>query len=312
MPLFEIKKQSIPKALHEKYVVPPFSVFNTHQPYYRERMRMWRDMGMCGTNGRITSNNGLSYDNRRMDKHSNRKTELNGTSIFSPVLTEVVYKWFTPYENSKIFDPFAGGITRGAIASVLGHDYVGFDINPKQIESNIEQFQRIVQKYDVPGKALWYCHNSADSFVDYSYCKDNRYDLIFTCPPYYNLEKYTDIEGDLSLHTDYKKFMFDYTYILDKCYYYLKDDSFMVWVVSDVRNKETTEYYGLVADTIKACQEIGFKFYNEIILYNDTGNLAIVSGDYLNKARKVGRQHQNVLVFYKGDTKHIKDKFGEV
>ena len=86
----------------------------------------------------------------------------------------------------------------------------------------------------------------------------------------------------------------------------------MVWVVSDVRDKETTEYYGLVADTIKACQKAGFKFYNEIILYNDTGNLAIVSGDYLERARKVGRQHQNVLVFYKGDTRHIKDKFGSI
>ena len=74
----------------------------------------------------------------------------------------------------------------------------------------------------------------------------------------------------------------------------------------------TTEYYGLVADTIKIHQQAGFKFYNEIILYNDTGNLAITSGDYLNKARKVGRQHQNVLVFFKGDPKRIKEKFGPV
>ena len=310
MSLFTIKKQHLPKALHERYVVPPFSVFNTHQPYYRERMRMWRDMGMCGTNGRQTGLNGLSYDNRRMDKHKN--TKHNGTSIFSPVLCEVVYKWFTPNSQSFIFDPFAGGITRGAIASVLGHRYMGYDINPKQVESNIEEFQKIVQKYDVPGKALWYCHNSADSFVDYAYSKDNRYDLIFTCPPYFNLEKYSDITGDLSLHTEYEKFMFDYVYIIDKCYYYLEDDSFMVWVVSDVRRKDTGAYYGLVADTIKSAQHSGFKLYNEIILYNETGNLAITSGDYLKKARKVGRQHQNVLVFYKGDTKAIRYKFKEL
>lgn len=86
----------------------------------------------------------------------------------------------------------------------------------------------------------------------------------------------------------------------------------MVWVVSDVRDKKTTAYYGLVADTVKIAQSAGFHFYNEIILYNDTGNLAIVSGDYLNRARKVGRQHQNVLVFYKGDIGRIKEKFGEV
>ena len=83
-------------------------------------------------------------------------------------------------------------------------------------------------------------------------------------------------------------------------------------MVSEVRDKRTGEYYGLVADTIKAFQQAGMKYYNEIILYNETGNLAIVSGEYINKARKVGRQHQNILVFYKGDTKNIKSKFGEL
>lgn len=307
MSLFTIKKQHLPKALHEKYVVPPFSVFNTHQPYYRERMRMWRDMGMCGTNGRITSNNGLSYDNRRMDKHSSRKTELNGTSTFSPVLTEVVYKWFTPHENSKIFDPFAGGITRGAIASVLGHRYIGYDINDKQVKSNIQEYEELVQKYDIQGTCEWECRDTYNN-----YCGSNMFDLVFTCPPYFNLERYSDIQGDLSLIDDYNYFLDKYEHIIYQCYKCLKDDSFMVWVVSDVRNKSTTEYYGLVADTIKIAQNKGFKFYNEIILYNDTGNLAIVSGDYLDRARKVGRQHQNVLVFYKGDPSHIKEKFKEL
>ena len=310
MSLFKVKKQSMPKALHEKYVVPPFSVFNTHQPYYRERMRMWRDLGMCGTNGRITDVNGLSYDNRRMDKQKTH--QHNGTSTFSPVVCEVVYKWFTPHEHSKIFDPFAGGITRGAIASVLGHDYIGYDINPNQIESNIEEFAKISERYDIKGSCRWECHNSADSYVDYGQNKWIKYDLIFTCPPYFNLEKYSDIMGDLSLHTEYERFMFDYVYIIDKCYHYLADNSFMVWVVSDVRRKDTGAYYGLVADTIKQAQSVGFQLYNEIILYNETGNLAITSGDYLKKARKVGRQHQNILVFYKGDTKAIRYKFKEL
>lgn len=83
-------------------------------------------------------------------------------------------------------------------------------------------------------------------------------------------------------------------------------------MVSDIRDKNTGEYYGFVADTIKILQSIGLKYYNEIILYNDTGNLAITSGNYLDRARKVGRQHQNVLVFYKGNTKNIKEKFGEI
>lgn len=302
MALFEIKRQAVPKTLSDKYVVPPFSVFNTHQPYMKKRMVMWRDMGMCGTNGRQSGLDGLSYDNRRMDK--NKTTKHNGTSTFNPVVCEVVYKWFTT-PNSNVFDPFAGGITRGAIASILGHNYIGYDINPKQIKSNQEEYKRISERYMMPGDAKWMCKDSFGA----SYYKA---DLVFTCPPYFNLETYTDIDGDLSREEDYDGFLVKYAYIISHCYDCLNDDSFMVWVVSDVRSKNTGEYYGLVADTIKIAQESGLKFYNEIILYNETGNLAITSGDYLQRARKVGRQHQNILVFYKGNTRNIKEKFGEI
>ena len=310
MALFKIPQQPLPaKVLHEKYIVPPFSVFNTHQPYFKERMLMWRDMGFCGTNGRVTSNNGLTYDNRRMDKYAKKEKDyehtFNGTSVFNPVVTEVVYKWFV-IPGGKVFDPFAGGITRGAMAAALGLDYVGCDINPVQIMSNQREFAGIQQRYKLKGSCVWMNEDCL------KFEANTKSDLVFTCPPYYNLEKYTDLEQDLSNCKTYQDFIQRYTSVIELCYNILEDDSFMVWVVSDVRDRKTTEYYGLVADTVKIAQSCGFLFYNEIILYNETGNLAIVSGDYLDKARKVGRQHQNVLVFYKGNTKNIGKKFGKV
>lgn len=310
MPLFKTTQQSLPaKVLHEKYIVPPFSVFNTHQPYMKERMLMWRDMGFCGTNGRVTSNNGLTYDNRRMDKYAKNKKsydkQFNGTSVFNPVVTEVVYKWFV-IPGGKVFDPFAGGVTRGAIASALGLHYTGCDINPIQVASNNDEISRIQERYKLKGSCIWLNEDSS------KFAQNTGYDLVFTCPPYYNLEKYTDIPEDLSNCESYETFLNSYTQVIQKCYNMLEVDSFMVLVVSDVRDKKTTEYYGLVADTVKIAQSCGFKFYNEIILYNETGNLAIVSGDYLDNARKVGRQHQNILVFFKGNPKNIGKKFGKV
>ena len=306
MPLFKQEKLNLPKTLSDKYIVPPFSVFNTHQPYFRERMRMWRDMGLCNRDGRDVH---LSYDNRRMDKRAEKQS--NGTSIFNPVLCEVVYKWFT-LPNSNIFDPFAGGIQRGGIAAMLGHNYIGIDISHRQVLSNIETFNNLKNKYNIQGNAEYIYGDSCLVNDDTIFNFNSRCDLVFTCPPYYNLEKYTDEEDDLSNCKTYTDFINKYRNALEISYNALKDDCFCVIVVSDIRNKETGEYYGFVADNIKICQDIGFKFYNEIILYNDTGNLAITSGNYLDKARKVGRQHQNVLVFYKGNTKNIKEKFGSV
>ena len=303
MPLFKQEKLNLPKTLSDKYIVPPFSVFNTHHPYFRERMRMWRDIGLCNRDGRDVH---LSYDNRRMDKRAEKQS--NGTSIFNPVLCEVVYKWFT-LPNSDIFDPFAGGIQRGGIAAMLGHNYYGIDICDKQCETNQYQLAALKEQYDIKGNATWWTGNSCCRIDLFG---KGNFDLVFTCPPYYNLEKYTSNEDDLSNCKTYKEFISRYFEALLNSYTLLKDDCFCVIVVSDIRNKETGEYYGFVADNIKICQDIGFKFYNEIILYNDTGNLAITSGNYLDKARKVGRQHQNVLVFYKGNTKNIKEKFGSV
>ena len=221
-------------------------------------------------------------------------------------MCEVVYKWFLAKDCYRIFDPFAGGIVRGTTAAILGYEYIGFDISKGQVESNLQEWEKLIEKYNIEGAVAWAC---VDSLIT---DPPSMYDLIFTCPPYYNLELYTDNPNDLSNCESYEDFIKKYIQVIKKCYNILKEDSFSVWVVSDVRSKDTTEYYGLVADTIKIHQQCGYKFYNEIILYNDTGNLAITSGDYLNKARKVGRQHQNILVFYKGDIKHIKEKFGPV
>ena len=80
---------------------------------------MWENMGLYTDNGRGT----CSYDNRRMDKRKKADNKRqSGVSKFNPVVTEVMYKWFTPHEKSWILDPFAGGITRGGIAAMLGQN----------------------------------------------------------------------------------------------------------------------------------------------------------------------------------------------
>ncbi len=55
----------------------------------------------------------------------------------------------------------------------------------------------------------------------------------------------------------------------------------------------------------------GAKYYNEIILINVAGSLPVRINRQFQGGRKVGKMHQNVLVFYKGDPKAIKE-FGEV
>ena len=90
-------------ALERDFMVPPFSVLDTRQGAWQDRKKQWLDMGIKSEIGRD--------DNLTFAKSIN--TVGTGTSVFDPVLTEIIYKWFTPHENSKIVDPFAGGSVRG-------------------------------------------------------------------------------------------------------------------------------------------------------------------------------------------------------
>lgn len=64
--------------------------------------------------------------------------EASGTSIFDPVLTELLYRWFCP-PRGMIADPFAGGSVRGIVASVLGFQYTGFELRAEQVAANEAQ-----------------------------------------------------------------------------------------------------------------------------------------------------------------------------
>jgi len=91
----------------------------------------------------------------------------------------------------------------------------------------------------------------------------------------------------------------------------LANDRFFVIVVSEIRNPETGVYYGFVPDTIRILRECGLSYYNEIILENNIGSLPIRAPKYFNQSRKIGRHHQNILVFYKGDPKKISSRYKE-
>ena len=91
----------------------------------------------------------------------------------------------------------------------------------------------------------------------------------------------------------------------------LKEDRFAVFVVGDVRDKNGF-YQNFVSDTIQAFIDSGMMLYNEMILVNAVGTLAIRAGRQFSIGRKVGKQHQNVLVFYKGNPKKIKSNYPEL
>lgn len=227
-----------------------------------------------------------------------------GTSIFDPVLCELSYRWFCP-DGGTVVDPFAGGSVRGIVSAVLGYNYVGVELRPEQVQANRDNAAEVLGEQ---GKhPVWHC---GDSIGIDEICAGVEADFVFSCPPYADLEVYSDMPGDIS-NMKYPEFLEAYRTIIKKSVGLLKPDRFACFVVGDVRDKKGF-YYGFVPDTIKAFEDAGAKLYNEIVLVNVAGSLPIRAGRQFSSGRKVGKMHQNVLVFYKGDPKAIKDNYGDI
>ena len=233
-----------------------------------------------------------------------KEDNQSGTSIFDPVLCEICYKWFCT-EGGTIIDPFAGGSVRGIVAAYLGYTYLGIDLRAEQIEANRQQAATILAGREIT--PVWVTGNSRN--ID-KHCDGVRADLVFSCPPYFDLEVYSDNDEDLST-LEWAEFQAQYAEIIAKSVALLNPDSFAVFVVGDIRDKKGY-YRKFPAITVECFERAGMMLYNDIVLINVAGSLPLRVGKQFSGGRKVGKMHQNVLVFYKGDPKNIKGKFGAI
>ena len=225
--------------------------------------------------------------------------QASGTSIFDPVLCELVYRWFC-VPGGFVLDPFAGGSVRGIVAATLGLNYVGIDLSARQIAANEKQATVTCRDGITP---TWIVGDSRNVGV----LAAGEYDLVFSCPPYADLEVYSEDPADIST-LPYVDFREAYRHIIRESVSMLKPNRFAVFVVCEVRGSDGF-YYGLVPDTVRAFEEAGARFYNEAILVTAVGSLPVRAPKQFVAARKLGKTHQNVLAFYKGDPKAIRSEF---
>lgn len=227
----------------------------------------------------------------------NAGMSLSGTSVFDPVLCEVIYNWYSN-PGGVVLDPFAGGSVRGIVAEMLDRHYIGIDLSQRQVDANQINADRL-------GVCpAWHCDDSRN--MD-AYIPDGSADLVFSCPPYHNLEKYSDHPLDLS-NMNYADFSQAYADIIAKACKKLKQDRFAVFVVGDIRDGKGA-YRDFIGLTKKLFFDSGLCLYNESILLEQYGTAPMRAGLMFRTARKTAKVHQNVLVFYKGDLKQIKHNF---
>lgn len=314
-------------SLVDRFVIPPFSILDTRRGYWQARKKTWReligDMGESRNDTLITSPEikykdiyqktrehreslGISFK-EYLDKYvpdevkerEGQKVLSAGVSLLDPVMAELVCRWFG-LENCKSFDCFAGDSVFGYVSAHLGNEFTGIEIREEQARLNNERVEGMTARYI----------NDDGQNVAQHIAPDSQ-DLLFSCPPYYNLEVYSDLEKDASNQETYYDFLVILTNAFKAALGCLKEDRFAVIVVGDVRDKKTGFYHNFVDDMKRIFKENGAALYNELILIETGASTALRAARYM-ESRKVAKMHQNILVFYKGNPKNIKQSFKKI
>lgn len=206
-------------------------------------------------------------------------------SEFHAGLAENVIRYWS-MKGSRVIDPFAGRVTRAVVTNKLDREYYGYEISPKTHQRSISHFNNLkINPTLFLGDGLL-MDQTADDFGD----------LIFTCPPYFNIEKYESVENQLSDIKSYTEFIDKIDICSKNCFRVLKNGAFCIWVVADFR--KNCELIPFHSDVICSFMKVGFINYDLIVIENITPFSAMQLEKVADK-RYASKIHEFMLVFKK-------------
>jgi len=223
-------------------------------------------------------------------------------SVLDPVACEVILRFFMPKDGRRIYNPFGGGVQFGFVSGSYGYEYIASEIRQNQCDANNLICQGL-------NSAKWIKSDS-------SICvPEGMFDLVFTCPPYYKVEKYVDYDGQppegeinsLKTYEQFRDALFSgYSTAID----HLNDNCFFVVMTGDSRDKNGA-YYCSEAETEIFIKDKGLSVYNKIV-YLECEFTRLAHAKKTLNMRKFPKREQKIIVAYKGDIPRIKELYQPV
>lgn len=223
-------------------------------------------------------------------------------STFNPALAEFLLKqYFTPGMN--ILDPFSGRSTRALMANKNKMHYHGFDVSAMTLKINMNKIEELEEDNHPFYDSSYNINYTNGDGTKLEGIEDESYDGIFTCPPYFNIEKYESNDGQLSDHKKYAGFLEQYSQGFERYYEVIKksdpkNNVYHPFVIVTGNFRTGGFVTDFTRDTREAAEKAGFKLYDEIQHVNNSPFVYLRSRQ--NEAKKmVAKVHETVSVFLK-------------
>lgn len=248
------------------------------------RIRDWRRLF------NETGHSGTRSETMRPDHDS----IYTGThSVFPAPLAEWIILRYGGPTGGTILDAFSGGPPRAIVSAFMGYKYVGYEIRQEQIDENL----RAISDIGLTGSVDYRCSDGTLlTGMDPDYC-----DFGLTCPPYYNLETYSDMPEDLSNMGSYDEFHEAMFRCMKAYFRALKPGAFLCIVTCPFRlggSKDENELIDFPGDTVENARMAGFMLWQKIILSRNFASGAARSTTAWAGKKLVSR-HEELLVFRK-------------
>jgi hypothetical protein len=243
----------------------------------RRRVRDWRRLlGETGHSGARNETFRKDHDSIYTGSHS----------VFPAPLVEWILLRYGGPPGGRVLDAFAGGPPRAVVSAIMGFEYHGFEIRQEQIDENM-----VVVK-DLKLKGVNY-HCADGRFLE---IPNSVFDFALTCPPYYNLEQYSDDPMDISNAGSYNEFNAAMWFCACSHMPLMKPGAFVCIVVGNFREKRSGELIDFRAHTVNNFRDAGFYFHQEVILSKNFASAAKRSTNSW-KGLKLVPIHEFLLVF---------------
>jgi hypothetical protein len=227
------------------------------------------------------------------------RSHNGNASVLDPVACEVIVRMFMPLAGKRIYNPFGGGVQCGFVSGASGYEYLATEIRQNQCDAN----NALCAEFP---SVRWV---QADSTV---YDPDGDFDLVFSCPPYYRIERYVDYDGSpppgeintMKTYTQFRDALFTG---YGRAIAHLKNNRFAVFMTGDSRGPHGG-YYGHESETELFLRTQGLIIYNKII-YLEAEFTRLAQAKKTLMHRKFPKREQRIIVAYKGDVDRIADEF---
>jgi DNA modification methylase len=206
-------------------------------------------------------------------------------SEFHAGLAENLIRYWS-LKGARVVDPFAGRVTRAVVTTKLDREYYGYEITPNTYKRALTHFDK---------------HNITPTLYNGDGCKleyteDNFADLVMTCPPYYDIEKYESCDGQLSDIKGYDNFLLAMNECVKNVGRVLKPGAFTIFVVADFR--VGGELKSFSSDLINQFKNNTMLHWDTIIMENISPYANFTTYQSACK-RYTPKTHEYILVFRK-------------